>query len=858
METEDYEDGEILEDNHAPILLPQAAKLDPSSKTPSSQPDTSAPVIKKTAHREHIPRQNWHPRAPRTHPFNDAAMLHSRKRPHPPHKNNENHVKEPPKLPLEEAYCQEMILRCPRQVVSSRVLLDFAYWMQWGSRKNRIRRVLIHEVQEMILSAMQGLDSATALSPYLAPPCNPWNSRPKKVCIILLCNFHPAILQKYLATFKFFEQSTSLPCNFVKSAHLQHGENVLPEMLFKYPKPSVDTANLSSDELFRGHELTFLIQHSFGWNDELILQSTGTFFQRNQPQGGRWELDGDLLHLKWRSKIPKSKEVDEAEKEKVLDATSDEDSFILDVLVCEDTTMHYFSTDAVTDQTYARSVPHHLKVKRRRQGSTDTPRSIRLSLVKAVKVDHSNDQIKGVHNSTKQDLLEGGTEKESKQFDYYVLSSAELEQHGFPIDIKTEQEALQVASGGSTRDRFVQTKPRAESSPCGKVYALDCEMCETDLGMELTRVTVVDVDGVVVYDELVRPQSTIINYHTEHSGITGEMLESVKTTVADVQVHFLAELFASDTILVGHSLTSDLRALRLVHLCVADTAILFPHARGFPFKTSLKYLAKTFLHRDIQTQTESGHDSAEDAVTAMELLKLKILNGPYYGVPDLSQSVAYDSLVGKLSKAQKRGAFFHLELPRIDTQGQLCDVEDEKPWQSYSNGQLRKKLHSPFRMAQAELTNGDSRDSIVQASKCQSFTEMRELLTTASVNDSADLCWVEIEAPGGPKSINDFISSHEKWMEAQRSLYSLVDENLESLVASLKGIDTLFVVIPQSDPAILRYLKGLRTQSRWKDGNLASANPGTTLQIGWSEDQQDALEDAQSGMVDSCLFLRQV
>lgn len=242
MDTEDYEDGEILEENQAPESHSPTVKeeLSVSSSLPPTISRDSA--INKTPHRQQIARRNWHPKAPHTQPFNDAAMMHSRKRPHPVHKNTENHVKEAVKLPLDDAYCQEMILRCPRQVISSRVLLDFAYWMQWGSVRNRIRRLLIHEIQEMILSALQESDATSALSPCLASPCNPWFSRPKKVCIILLSNLHPAILQKHLASLKYFGQSTSLPCNFVKSAHLQHGENVLPEMLFKYPKPSVDTA----------------------------------------------------------------------------------------------------------------------------------------------------------------------------------------------------------------------------------------------------------------------------------------------------------------------------------------------------------------------------------------------------------------------------------------------------------------------------------------------------------------------------------------------------------------------------------------------------------------------------------------
>lgn len=43
---------------------------------------------------------------------------------------------------------------------------------------------------------------------------------------------------------------------------------------------------------------------------------------------------------------------------------------------------------------------------------------------------------------------------------------------------------------------------------------------------------------------------------------------------------------------MGHSLDSDLRALKLVHARVVDTAALYPSPRGSPFKQSLKGLAK--------------------------------------------------------------------------------------------------------------------------------------------------------------------------------------------------------------------------------------------------------------------------
>ncbi|XP_068175186.1 RNA exonuclease 1 homolog isoform X2 [Antennarius striatus] len=48
----------------------------------------------------------------------------------------------------------------------------------------------------------------------------------------------------------------------------------------------------------------------------------------------------------------------------------------------------------------------------------------------------------------------------------------------------------------------------------GGVFALDCEMCYTKQGLELTRVTVIDSEIKVIYDTFVKPESKVVDYNT--------------------------------------------------------------------------------------------------------------------------------------------------------------------------------------------------------------------------------------------------------------------------------------------------------------------------------------------------------
>uniref|UniRef100_G1PY64 Exonuclease domain-containing protein n=1 Tax=Myotis lucifugus TaxID=59463 RepID=G1PY64_MYOLU len=159
---------------------------------------------------------------------------------------------------------------------------------------------------------------------------------------------------------------------------------------------------------------------------------------------------------------------------------------------------------------------------------------------------------------------------------------------------------------------FVQTL--AKDLPPGAhpgIYALDCEMCYTTSGLELTRISVVDSALQVIYDTFVRPDRDIVDFNTRFSGVTAADLAHTSASLRDVQATLLT-LFNAHTILIGHSLQSDLLALKLIHGTVLDTSVLFPHCRGLPYKRSLRNLTAHYLGHVIQDRVD-GHSSSEDA-----------------------------------------------------------------------------------------------------------------------------------------------------------------------------------------------------------------------------------------------------
>ncbi|KAE9375688.1 hypothetical protein N431DRAFT_463755 [Stipitochalara longipes BDJ] len=182
--------------------------------------------------------------------------------------------------------------------------------------------------------------------------------------------------------------------------------------------------------------------------------------------------------------------------------------------------------------------------------------------------------------------------------------------------------------------------PENRESVSDRPVCIDGEMGYTVYGLELIRLTATSwPNGEPLFDVLVRPLGPILDLNSRYSGVwpkhmaealpwsasgedTNGTLRIVESPVAARALLF--SYLSPATPLIGHGLENDLNATRMIHPIIIDTALLFPHKAGLPYRNGLKMLMQTHLNRHIQVVVDGkmdGHDSREDANAAGDLVR---------------------------------------------------------------------------------------------------------------------------------------------------------------------------------------------------------------------------------------------
>ncbi|PHT36418.1 Small RNA degrading nuclease 3 [Capsicum baccatum] len=171
------------------------------------------------------------------------------------------------------------------------------------------------------------------------------------------------------------------------------------------------------------------------------------------------------------------------------------------------------------------------------------------------------------------------------------------------------------------------------------MVAIDCEMVLCQDGTEaLVRICAVDRNLEVRLNEFVNPNKPIADYRTEITGITAGDLDGVSCSLADVQTS-MKKLLSHGTILIGHSLHNDLRALKIDHAKVIDTSYVFKYQdQPSNRRPSLSNLCKSVLGFELR-KTGSPHNCLDDACTAMKLVLAKVEGGVDNIIPLVREEV---------------------------------------------------------------------------------------------------------------------------------------------------------------------------------------------------------------------------
>ena len=156
---------------------------------------------------------------------------------------------------------------------------------------------------------------------------------------------------------------------------------------------------------------------------------------------------------------------------------------------------------------------------------------------------------------------------------------------------------------------------------------VQCQAANGELVLICAQVSIIDLYGNILLDTHAKPELTVVDYKTVHSGITAENLESAPALAA---VRKTVLRLIRNKLLVGHAVHNDLRSLGIWHpLCFVFDIQRIPTIcrmlqKPYP---KLKHVTKVLLNRDIQT---GSHCSLEDARATADVFLFAVQRGWVY------------------------------------------------------------------------------------------------------------------------------------------------------------------------------------------------------------------------------------
>lgn len=198
------------------------------------------------------------------------------------------------------------------------------------------------------------------------------------------------------------------------------------------------------------------------------------------------------------------------------------------------------------------------------------------------------------------------------------------------------------------------------------VLGIDCEMVYAkDDKDALARVSVVSCSGVIYDAHVQKRAEEILDYRTRISGVESHHLlaENGALPFDQVQKEVL-DLISVETILVGHSLHKDLRALKIQHAKIVDTALIFAVEGGTHRRRHKLNSLVTLMRRQVPTLQPvrpGAHDPRQDAQWALQLALYEASIHPATTKPLKLLSFPKTIFLSEIPKgttAKELGAFF--------------------------------------------------------------------------------------------------------------------------------------------------------------------------------------------------------